>query len=115
MTKYGVAQEAWSPFGEGRSGMFSQPTLTAIGERHGKSAAQVILRWLTQRDIIALPKSTHGERMKQNIDIFDFTLKDDEMADIAALDAGTSLFFDHGTPEAVELMARLLKERAGRE
>lgn len=115
MAKYGVAQEAWAPFGEGRSGMFTNPALTAIGERHGKSAAQVILRWLMQRDIVALPKSTHRDRMEQNIDIFDFTLTDDEMTAIAALDTGTSLFFDHDTPEAVELMARLLKERAGRE
>ena len=87
----------------------------AIGERHGKSPAQVILRWLMQRDIVALPKSTHKERMVQNIDIFDFALTDDDMASIAALDTRTSLFFDHATPAAVERMATLVKERAGRE
>ena len=89
--------------------------MIAIGERHGKSPAQVILRWLMQRDIVALPKSTHKERMAQNIDIFDFTLTDDDMASIAALDTRTSLFFDHATPAAVERMATLVKERAGRE
>lgn len=115
MVARGVAQEAWAPFGEGRSGMFTNPTLMAIGERYGKSAAQVILRWLTQRDIIALPKSTHIERMRQNIDIFDFQLTDDDMTAIAALDTATSLFFDHQSPEAVDMMVRLIKERAGRE
>lgn len=115
MAEHGVVQEAWAPFGEGKSGMFTNPTLVAIGERHGKSPAQVILRWLMQRDIVALPKSTHKERMAQNIDIFDFTLTDDDMASIAALDTRTSLFFDHATPAAVERMATLVKERAGRE
>ena len=89
--------------------------MIAIGERHGKSPAQVILRWLMQRDIVAVPKSTHKERMAQNIDIFDFALTDDDMASIAALDTRTSLFFDHATPAAVERMATLVKERAGRE
>lgn len=115
MVRRGVVQEAWAPFGEGKSGMFANPTLTAIGERYGKSAAQVILRWLMQRDIVALPKSTHKDRMEQNIDIFDFRLTDDDMAAIAGLDTGASLFFDHNTPEAVDMMVRLVKERAGRE
>lgn len=115
MVRRGVVQEAWAPFGEGKSGMFSNPTLAAIGERYGKSAAQVILRWLMQRDIVALPKSTHKERMEQNIEIFDFRLTDDDMAAIAGLDTGASLFFDHNTPEAVDMMVRLVKERAGRE
>ncbi|KAA8821137.1 aldo/keto reductase [Bifidobacterium vespertilionis] len=115
MAARGVAQEAWAPFGEGRSDMFTNPTLMAIGEHYGKSAAQVILRWLTQRDIIALPKSTHIERMRENIDIFDFQLSDADMTAIAALDTATSLFFDHQSPEAVDMMVRLIKERAGRE
>ena len=115
MAEHGVVQEAWAPFGEGKFGMFANPTLAAIGERYGKSPAQVILRWLMQRDIVALPKSTHKERMAQNIDIFDFMLTDDDMASIAALDTRTSLFFDHATPAAVERMATLVKERAGRE
>ena len=115
MARRGVVQEAWAPFGEGKSGMFSNPTLTAIGGRYGKSAAQVILRWLMQRDIVALPKSTHKDRMEQNIDIFDFRLTDDDMTAITGLDTGTSLFFDHNTPEAVDMMVRLVKERAGRE
>ena len=115
MAARGVAQEAWAPFGEGRSDMFTNPTLMAIGEHYGKSAAQVILRWLTQRDIIALPKSTHIERMRENIDIFDFQLSDADMTAIAALDTATSLFFDHQSPEAVDMMVHLIKERAGRE
>ena len=115
MAEHGVVQEAWAPFGEGKSGMFTNPTLVAIGERYGKSAAQVILRWLMQRDIVALPKSMHKERMEQNIDIFDFALSDADMAEIAALDTKTSLFFDHSSPEAVERLARLVEERKGRE
>ncbi len=110
-----MVQEAWAPFGEGRSGLFDNPTLKAIGGQYGKSAAQVILRWLMQRGIVALPKSTHTERMAQNLDIFDFTLTADDMAAITALDTGTSLFFDHRTPEAVDRFIGYVKERAGRE
>ncbi|MFY4636112.1 aldo/keto reductase [Scardovia wiggsiae] len=115
MVARGVVQEAWAPFGEGRSGLFDNPTLKAIGGQYGKSAAQVILRWLMQRGIVALPKSTHTERMAQNLDIFDFTLTADDMAAITALDTGTSLFFDHRTPEAVDRFIGYVKERAGRE
>ena len=115
MIKRGVAQEAWAPFGEGKAGMFDNPTLARIGETHGKSVAQVILRWLMQRDIVALPKSTHKNRMEENIDVFDFALTDEEMADIAALDTKTSLFFRHDTPEAVDMFVGFVKDRAGRE
>ena len=86
-----------------------------IGEAHGKSVAQVILRWLTQRDIIALPKSTHKERMEENLNIFDFQLSDDEMATIAGLDTKTSMFFRHDTPDAVDRFVGYVKDRAGRE
>ena len=115
MLKRGVAHEAWAPFGEGMQNMFSNPTLAKIGETHGKSVAQVILRWLTQRDIIALPKSTHKERMEENLNIFDFCLTDDEMKTIAGLDTKTSLFFHHDTPEAVDRFVGYVKARAGRE
>jgi len=115
MIKRGVAQEAWAPFGEGKAGMFDNPTLVRIGETHGKSVAQVILRWLMQRDIVALPKSTHKNRMEENIDVFDFALTDEEMADIAVLDTKTSLFFRHDTPEAVDMFVGFVKDRAGRE
>ena len=95
--------------------MFSNPTLAQIGDAHGKSVAQVILRWLTQRDIIALPKSTHKERMEENLNIFDFRLTDDEMKTIAGLDTKTSLFFRHDTPETVDRFVGYVKDRAGRE
>ena len=95
MLNRGVAHEAWAPFGEGMQNMFSNPTLAQIGDAHGKSVAQVILRWLTQRDIIALPKSTHKERMEENLNLFDFELDADDMKAIAALDTAHSLFFDH--------------------
>ena len=115
MVKRGVAQEAWAPFGEGMQNMFSNPTLARIGEAHGKSVAQVILRWLIQRDIVALPKSTHKERMEENLNIFDFRLSDSEMTTIAGLDTKTSMFFRHDTPEAVDRFVGYVKERAGRE
>ena len=74
--------------------MFTNPTLTAIGEAHGKSVGQVVLRWLIQRDVIVIPKSVRPERMRENLDVFDFTLTADERDRIAAMDTGTSLFFD---------------------
>ena len=95
--------------------MFDNPTLAKISETHGTSVASVILRWLVQRNIVALPKSTHRERMEQNIDVFDFTLSDEEMAAVTALDTKTSLFFRHDTPEAVDMFVGFIKERAGRE
>lgn len=109
-----VRHEAWAPFGEGRNGLFTDPTLSAIAEAHGRTVAQVVLRWLTQRDIVALAKSTHRERMAENLDIFDFALTDDEMARIATLDRGASLFFDHESPETVDMFVRMVEERHGR-
>jgi 2,5-diketo-D-gluconate reductase A len=85
-------------FAEGRNNLFSDPTLTEIGAAHGKSIAQVVLRWLTQRNIVAIPKSVHPERMAQNLDVSDFTLTDDEMARIAAMDTGATLFSTIATP-----------------
>jgi diketogulonate reductase-like aldo/keto reductase len=95
MKEYGVQPEAWGPFAEGNHGIFTHPVLTAIGEKHGKSAAQVVLRWNTQRGVVVIPKSVHKNRMEQNIDIFDFTLTDDEMKQIAELDLGHSEIVNH--------------------
>jgi 2,5-diketo-D-gluconate reductase A len=98
MRDRGVQIESWGPFAEGRNDLFTDPTLTAIGESHGKSVAQVVLRWLIQRDVLVIPKSVRRERMAENLDVFDFTLTDDDMARIAALDTGASQFFDHRDP-----------------
>ena len=111
MEKYEVQIEAWAPFGEGRGGLFENPVLTAIGERYGKSAAQVMLRWNIQRGVIVLPKSTHIERMEQNFNVFDFALSDEDMTAIAALDTQTSSFFSHYDPNMVEWFAKMVEER----
>lgn len=95
MEEFGTRVMAWAPLAEGRNGFFTNPTLAGIGHKYDKSVAQVALRWLIQRGIIIIPKSTHIERMRQNLDIFDFSLSDEDMAAIAALDTGKSLFFDH--------------------
>ena len=92
---------AWGPFAEGRNNLFSDPTLSQIGAAHGKSVAQVVLRWLIQREAVVIPKSVRPERMAENLDVFDFQLTDEEMGRIAALDTGASLFFDHRDPEMV--------------
>lgn len=97
----GVQHESWGGFAEGRNNLFSDPILTEIGAGHGKSVAQVVLRRLTQRNIVVIPKSVRPERMAENLDVFAFTLTDDEMARIAALDTGTTLFFDHRDPAMV--------------
>ena len=99
---YGVAFESWASFAEGKNNIFKNAVLSGIGEKYGKSSAQVILRWLIQRDIIVIPKSVKIERMKQNFDIFDFALAPDDMAAIAALDTGKTLFFDHRDAERVK-------------
>ncbi len=101
MAERGVQHESWGGFAEGRNNLFSDPTLTEIGAAHGKSVAQVVLRWLTQRNIVAIPKSVRPERMAQNLDVFDFTLSDEQMARIAAMDTGATLFFDHRDPAIV--------------
>lgn len=103
MTEFGTHIMAWAPLAEGRNGFFTNPVLEEIGHKYGKSVAQVALRWLIQRGVIIIPKSTHRERMEQNIDIFDFELSADDMAAIAALDTGKSLFFDHHDPEVVKM------------
>lgn len=109
--KYGVQIEAWAPFGEGRGGIFELPQLKAIGDKYGKTAAQVILRWHLQRNVIAIPKSTHIERMKENFDIFDFELSEADMKAIAELDKKQSSFFSHTEPNMVEWFVKMVAER----
>ena len=103
MQEFGTHIMAWAPLAEGRNGFFTNPVLETIGRKYGKSVAQVALRWLLQRGVIIIPKSTHIERMQQNIDLFDFELSDEDMAEIAAFDTATSLFFDHHDPEVVKM------------
>lgn len=109
--KYGVQVEAWAPFGEGRDGMFELPELRRIGERYGKTVAQVILRWHLQRGIVVIPKSTHIERMRENFDVFDFALTEEEMGAIAALDRKQSAFFSHTDPHMVEWFVQMVERR----
>jgi 2,5-diketo-D-gluconate reductase A len=101
MRSPGVQPESWGGFAEGRNNLFTDSTLTAIGNAHGKSVTQVVLRWLIQRGIVTTPKSVRRERMEQNLDVFDFSLADDEMARIATMDTGASLFLDHRDPAMV--------------
>ena len=103
MKEFGTHMMAWAPLAEGRNNFFSNPVLEAIGKKYGKSVAQVALRWLLQRDVIIIPKSTHIECMEQNINILDFELSADDMDEIAKLDTGKSLFFDHHDPEVVKM------------
>jgi diketogulonate reductase-like aldo/keto reductase len=101
----GIQVEAWAPFAEGKNGIFTNPILTKIGEKYGKSVAQVILRWLVEQDIIVLAKSTKPERMAQNLAVFDFTLTATDKAEIATLNAGESQFFSHSDPAMIKWMA----------
>lgn len=107
MKKYGTQIMSWGPFAEGRNGLFSNPVLAGIGEKYGKSVAQVALRYLIQQNVVVIPKSTHIERMRQNFDVFDFTLSSEDMTAIAALDKGESLFFSHYDPKTVEFLLSL--------
>jgi len=101
----GVQIESWGPFAEGKNALFTDPLLVGIGERHGKSVAQVVLRWMIQRGVVVIPKSVTPERMAENLDVFDFSLTAADMAEIATLDTGTSQFFDHRDPEMVRRLA----------
>lgn len=111
MDKYGIQMEAWAPFGEGRGGLFENPVLTQIGAKYGKTPAQVMLRWHLQRGVVVIPKSTHIERMRENLDVFDFALKPEDMATIAALDQRQSAFFFHQDPAMVEWFVKMVEER----
>ncbi|MGW7097785.1 aldo/keto reductase [Streptomyces sp. NPDC054838] len=101
MRERGVRIESWGPFAEGRGDLFSHPVLRDIAGKHGKSVPQVVLRWLVQREVIVIPKSVRADRMAENFDVFDFSLTDGEMARIAAMDTGRTLFFDHRDPAMV--------------
>lgn len=107
MQEYGVTPEAWGPFAEGNHGIFTHPVLTAIGEKYGKSPAQVALRWNVQRGVVVIPKSVKAERMAQNFDIWDFTLSEEDMAEIAKLDIGHSEIVDHNNPDFVKMLHQL--------
>lgn len=104
MKEYGVVSEAWGPFAEGKYGIFTHPVLSKIGEKYGKSAAQVALRWNVQRGVVVIPKSVHKERMAQNMDIWDFSLSCEDMAEIANLDTGHSEIVNHYDPAFVKML-----------
>ena len=111
LDKYGIQMEAWAPFGEGRGGLFTNPALTQIGAKYGKTAAQVMLRWHIQRGIAVIPKSTHIERMRENLEVFDFALTREDMAAVAALDQRQIAFFSHQDPAMVEWFVKMVEER----
>ncbi len=105
MVANGVQAEAWAPFAEGRNNLFQNEALTAIAAKYGKSVGQVVLRWLVQRNIVALAKTVRRERMVENLDVFDFTLDEGDMAVIAQLETGNSSFFSHRDPAMVKWMS----------
>jgi 2,5-diketo-D-gluconate reductase A len=109
LSKYGIAHESWGPFDEGKNGIFTNPVLKAVGDRYGKSVGQTVLRFLIQSGVIVIPKSTHKERMIENLNVFDFKLDDDDMNSILKLDTGKSSFFDHRDPETVEMFMKWIK------
>lgn len=104
MKQYGVHPEAWGPFAEGNHGIFTHPVLTKIGQKYGKSAAQVALRWNVQRGVTVIPKSVHRERMEQNMAIWDFQLSNEDMAEITGLNIGHSEIVDHSDPKFVQML-----------
>ena len=112
--KYHIQLEAWAPFGEGRKGLFDNPVLKEIGTKYGKTTAQIILRWNIQRGIVVIPKSVHKERMKENFNVFDFTLSNEDMQAIKSLDTATSSFFSHQDPAMVEWFVKMVNERKGK-
>lgn len=111
MQQYGVQMQAWAPFAEGKNDLFSNPVLAKIGEKHNRSIGQVVLRWLTERDIVVLAKSVRRERMIENLNSMDFQLDEDDRNAIKALDLNTSLFFSHQDPDMVAQFHRWIGER----
>ncbi|MEV1068801.1 aldo/keto reductase [Streptomyces sp. NPDC050263] len=105
MREHGVQIQSWGGFAEGKNDLFTNPLLSEIGEKHGKSVAQVVLRWLVQRGVVAIPKSVRPERMAENLDVFGFELTDEQMSAVATLDTGGSLFFDHRDPAMVRWLS----------
>lgn len=111
MEKYDVHIEAWAPFGEGRNGLFDNEVLINIGKKYNKTSAQVILRWLIERGIIIACKSTHVERMKENFNVFDFSLAEEDKEDIKKLNTENSLFFNHQDPNMVDWFDKMVVTR----
>lgn len=110
MQSKGVVMEGWAPFAEGKNNLFQNEALLSIGEKHQKSVAQVVLRWLLQRNIVCIPKSVKKERMEENIQVFDFSLDEEDLKAIASLDTGKSCFFNHRDPLVVEQLAGLVRK-----
>jgi len=110
LEEHGIQHESWGPFAEGQNNIFEHDVLTTIGDRYDKSAAQVVLRWLIQREIVAIPKSVHADRIAENFEVFDFELTDEEMETIAELNQGESQFFDHRDPEMVKWLGEAERE-----
>ncbi len=104
MKEYNIVPEAWGPFAEGKHGIFTHPILTKIGEKYGKSAAQIALRWNIDRGVVVIPKSVHKERMLQNIDVWDFTLDEEDMKEISTMDIGHSEIVNHYDPKFVQFL-----------
>ena len=104
MKKYGTQIESWGPFAEGRNELFTNETLQMIGDKYNKTTAQVALRYLLQREVVVIPKTTHKDRMIQNLDVFDFTLTEEDMETIKGLDKKESAFFSHYDPQLVEML-----------
>lgn len=110
MKEYGTQIESWGPFAEGKNNMFNNPIISEIGKKHNKSAAQVILRWLIQRNVVVIPKSVRKERIIENFNVFDFELSEDDMNKIKSMDMGKSLFFSHRDVETVKLLINYHKK-----
>ena len=111
MERYGIVHEAWAPFAEGRHDLFTNPVLVRIGAAHGKTAAQAALRFLLQSDVVVIPKSVRRSCMEENLDVLDFTLSEEEMEALCALDEKDSLFFSHYDPQMVEWFYQIVEAR----
>ncbi|MGE6576528.1 aldo/keto reductase [Paenibacillus xylanexedens] len=107
MKEQGIQHQSWSPFAEGRNNLFSNEVLVSIAEKHNKSVAQVVLRWLVQRDVVVIPKSVRKERLIENFDIFDFVLRPEEIATISTLDTKESLFMKIDNPEVAKMLGNM--------
>ena len=114
MEKYGIANESWGPFAEGRKDFFTNPTVMAVGEKYGKTVAQTALRYLIQSGVIVIPKSVRRERMEENLNVFDFKLSESDMATLSALDKGESAFFSHYDPSTVEWFMSIVNSQTGK-
>ena len=109
MQQYGVQHQSWAPFAEGQHNFFENEVLSNIGKKYGKSVAQVTLRWMIQRNIVVIPKSVTPERIKQNFEVFDFELSEEDMQQIKAINSNTSSFFDHRDADRVEWFSKLIR------